>query len=67
MSKVNTKVNIADHDDIYQMLVDLHADKSQEQSQKINAKLVITMINQIGCTETVKEIITLVKANEEKY
>lgn len=67
MSKLNTQVNIAGHDDIYQMLVDLHADKSQEQSQKINAKLVVTMINQIGCPDTVKEIIELVKTNEAKY
>lgn len=67
MERFNDDVNIDGHDDIYQMIVDLHADGSEEKSQKINAKLIIAMINQIGNQEIVKEIIEMVRLNEEKY
>jgi Zn-dependent M16 (insulinase) family peptidase len=67
MDKFNDGVNISGHDDIYQMIVDLHADGSEEKSQKINAKLIIAMINQIGSEKIVKEIIEMVRLNEEKY
>ncbi len=67
MDKFNDTVNISGHDDIYQMIVDLHADGSEEKSQKINAKLIIAMINQIGSEQIVKEIIEMVRLNEEKY
>lgn len=67
MDRFNDHVNIDDHDDIYQMIVDLHADGNEEKSQKINAKLIIALINQIGCRDTVEEIIEMVRMNEEKY
>lgn len=67
MKRFNDGVNIDGHDDIYQMIVDLHADGIEEKSQKINSKLIIAMINQIGDQEIVREIIEMVRLNEEKY
>jgi uncharacterized FlaG/YvyC family protein len=67
MSKLNKEINISGHDDIYQMIVDLHADCSEEESRQINAKLIITMINHIGCRDTIEEIIDLVWTNNKKH
>jgi Protein of unknown function (DUF2783) len=45
---LNTDPNIASPDDFYEMLIDTHRDLSPEQSQVVNAKLILLLANHIG-------------------
>jgi len=45
---LNTDLNIAAPDDFYQELIDMHQDLSLEQSQLVNAKLILLLANHIG-------------------
>jgi hypothetical protein len=45
---LNTQPNIADPDRFYQRLVELHQDRSEEQSRLINASLILLLANHIG-------------------
>ncbi|MEZ5897201.1 MAG: DUF2783 domain-containing protein [Parvularculaceae bacterium] len=57
--KLVTDSNIADPDGIYQRLIALHQDRSEEDSRKINARLILLLINHVGDRETVMEAIEL--------
>jgi hypothetical protein len=45
---LNTEPNIAEPDDFYQELIDLHRDLTDEQSTLVNAKLILLLANHIG-------------------
>jgi uncharacterized protein DUF2783 len=45
---LNTELNIAAPDDIYEALVQLHRDLTPEQSRLVNAKLILLLANHIG-------------------
>jgi hypothetical protein len=62
-----TSINLSNHDDIYQNLLDLHDGKSEAESSKINAKLILTLMNIVGDPEVVQEAIELVAASTEKW
>ncbi|MBI1791208.1 MAG: DUF2783 domain-containing protein [Acidobacteria bacterium] len=47
-SRLNTEPNIAQPDEFYQALVDLHSGLSEEQSQIVNARLILLLANHIG-------------------
>lgn len=66
MDKLKTSINLSSHDDLYQMLVDMHENLSPEESNRINAKLIISMMNQIGDVEVIKNIFLLVRQSTEK-
>lgn len=51
-------------DDFYERLMSLHDGLSDEQSARLNARLVLLMANQIGTGETLDEL--LEKAREEQ-
>lgn len=48
MSELNTKPNIQGPDDFYEKLLSVHEGKSKEESDAINARLVLILANQIG-------------------
>lgn len=48
MAKLNTSANIAGADDFYAELLALHEGKSKEQSDAINARLILLLANHIG-------------------
>lgn len=50
-----TKPNIAKPDDFYQTLIDTHRDLTLEESQAVNAKLVLLLSNHIGDMEILQE------------
>jgi hypothetical protein len=47
-SPLNLEPNIASPDDFYDALVTLHRDLTPEQSQVVNAKLILLLANHIG-------------------
>ena len=47
-SALNTELNLAAADDVYEALIDLHRNLTPEQSQLVNAKLILLLINHIG-------------------
>ncbi len=46
--KLNTEPNLATPDDVYEALINLHRELTSEQSQLVNAKLILLLINHIG-------------------
>ncbi|UCH73380.1 MAG: DUF2783 domain-containing protein [Rhodospirillales bacterium] len=52
--KLNTEPNIAQPDDFYQELIDLHRDLSEEQSRQVNARLILLLANHIGDMEVLR-------------
>jgi len=65
VSRLNTKTNLQHFDDLYQALVDLHDGLTDSESQKVNAKLILLLANQIGDSAIVLEAITAVKNNSD--
>lgn len=45
---LNTAPNLANPDAFYQRLVELHLERSEEQSRQINASLILLLANHIG-------------------
>ena len=67
-SKLNTDYNFFETDrvffrhyrpgdDFYQLLIDAHRDLSDEQSLKLNARLILLLSNHIGDLEVLREAI----------
>lgn len=53
--KLVTAPNLADPDHIYQELIALHDGRSEDESMRINARLILLLINHIGDPEAVIE------------
>jgi hypothetical protein len=58
---LNTEPNIALADDFYQMLIDIHRDLSEAQSQMLNAKLILLLANHIGDLKVLKEAMQIAR------
>ena len=52
---LNTRPNIDDTDGFYQRLVELHQDRSDEQSRLINTCLILLLANHIGESAVLEE------------
>ncbi len=48
MSQLTLDPNFSDADAFYAALADLHRDRSPETSEKINARLILLLANQVG-------------------
>lgn len=59
MSKLDTAIKLSRHDELYQKLLDLHEGRSEEESARINAKLILILMNQIGDDKIIEEAIEL--------
>ncbi len=53
--KLNTEANIADPDDFYEALIEIHRDLTPEQSHVVNAKLILLLSNHIGDMDVLRE------------
>lgn len=62
MTRLTTSTNLSDHDDLYQMIVDLHEGRTEEDSRKINAKLILLLMNHVGDREIIAEAIAIAEA-----
>ncbi|GAB5458361.1 MAG: hypothetical protein Hens3KO_13910 [Henriciella sp.] len=54
MSQLNTTINLTQHDDIYQSIVDMHEGCSIEESLKVTAKFALLLANHIGDPEVIR-------------
>ena len=59
MSKLDTTITLSRHDEFYQKLLDLHEQRSEEESARINARLILILMNQIGDDKIIEEAIEL--------
>ena len=55
--------NIKQHDDVYEMIINLHKDLNKQQSETANQKLILVLANHIGDISILKEAVALVKDN----
>ena len=63
MTTLNIEPNLAAPDDIYQALVDAHRDLTAEQSQLVNAKLILLLVNHIGDAGVIAAAIAKAREN----
>jgi hypothetical protein len=59
---LNTELNLAAPDDVYEALVALHRDLTPEQSRLVNAKLILLLANHIGDAAVLRQ--AMAKARE---
>ncbi len=52
---LKTDINLAAPDDFYEALIEMHRDLSDEQSQLVNAKLILLLANHIGDLTVLRE------------
>jgi hypothetical protein len=50
-------------DDFYQALIDTHRDLSDEDSARVNARLILILANQIGDLSVLREAMELARAD----
>jgi hypothetical protein len=48
-------------DDFYELLIDTHRDLSDEQSEQLNARLILILANHIGDIGTLREALQLAR------
>lgn len=58
---MKTTLNLQDHDGFYEQLLDAHQGLSAEQSQLLNARLILLLANQLGDARLLKECIEAAK------
>ena len=54
---MKTTLNFQDADGFYELLLDSHAGLTQEQSQLLNARLILLLANQVGDARVLKECV----------
>jgi hypothetical protein len=57
-----TTPNMAAPDDYYEALIDAHRDLRDEQSQALNARLVLLLANHIGDLAVLKEVLAAARS-----
>ena len=55
MSTLNTAPIMANPDDFYEALIDMHRDLDEAQSQAVNARLILLLANHIGDMQVLRE------------
>jgi hypothetical protein len=55
VGSLNIEPNVAAPDDFYQALIDLHRDLSDDESELVNARLILLLANHIGDLEVLRE------------
>lgn len=61
MNRLNIESNIADPDAFYERLIDAHNGLTDEESQFMNAKLVLLLANHIGDVEVLAEALDIAR------
>jgi hypothetical protein len=54
---MKTTLNFQDADGFYELLLDAHAGLTLEQSQLLNARLILLLANQVGDAKVLKECV----------
>ncbi|MFP3711919.1 DUF2783 domain-containing protein, partial [Paraburkholderia sp. SIMBA_009] len=58
-----TETNLAAPDDFYEALIDAHRDLSNEQSQEMNAALILLLANHLGDMAVLREALAQARAS----
>lgn len=58
---LNTAANLDRPDDFYERLIDMHRDLSPEQSQAVNAALILLLANHIGDQKVLEEAMRIAR------
>ena len=58
-----TETNLASPDDFYEALIDTHRDLSNEQSQELNAALILLLANHLGDMDVLREALRHARAS----
>jgi Protein of unknown function (DUF2783) len=58
---MKTALNFEDADGFYEQLLDAHAGLSAEQSELLNARLILLLANQVGDARVLRECIAAAK------
>lgn len=61
MGELNTNANVANVDDVYQLLIDAHAGLTDAESTALNSRLILLLINHIGDGKVIAEAIKAAK------
>ncbi|MGI9419311.1 MAG: DUF2783 domain-containing protein [Geminicoccaceae bacterium] len=64
MSGINTQPNIADVDGFYAELIAAHEGLTKEESDALNARLILTLANHVGERAVLSEAISLAKQSD---
>jgi hypothetical protein len=63
---MKTHLNLQDADAFYEQLLNAHLGLSREESELLNARLILVMANQLGDTALLQTCIAAAKASETK-
>lgn len=58
---MKTTLNLEDADGFYEQLLDAHTGLSREQSELLNARLILLLANQVGDAQVLKDCIAAAK------
>lgn len=58
-----TETNLISPDDFYEALIDTHRDLSNEQSQELNAALILLLANHVGDMDVLREALHQARAS----
>ncbi len=67
MSALDTASRFPDPDRAYRALIEAHRGLSDEQSARLNTRLVLILANQIGDLEALRQAIALAKADLDRF
>ena len=59
---LDTTLRLADPDAFYEALIDMHRDLGNDESQLVNAKLILLLSNQIGDMNVLREAMSLARS-----
>jgi hypothetical protein len=60
-----TEPRIATPDDFYEALIDAHRDLSDEESQALNARLILLLANHVGDMDVLREALVLARGTPQ--
>ena len=58
---MKTTLNFQDHDGFYEQLIDAHQGLTREQSELLNARLILLLANQIGDISVLRQALQLAR------
>ena len=61
IAKLRLDLHIRQPDDFYEQLIELHRGLTDEQSQEVNAKLILLLANQIGDPQVLAEAMAIAR------
>ncbi|WP_213762312.1 DUF2783 domain-containing protein [Caballeronia sp. dw_19] len=59
---LDTTLRLVDPDAFYEALIDMHRDLGNDESQLVNAKLILLLSNQIGDMDVLREAMSMARS-----